>query len=305
MAAQSEQSPAPAAPSPALHPGRRRAAAIAMVIASSVVWPLVDSVAKHLSTPHDGLPGVPASRITWGRYTANVVLLLPVVLRLHGPRALFPRLTPLHLLRSAMPAVVTLFFFIGLTRLPFASASALLFVNPLLITAFSAWFLRERIGGWRWVAVAVGFAGSLLVIRPGSDVFRWVSLAPVAAAVAFATTAILNRRLAGEAPPLATTFHYALVGMVALAFGWSRDWQPFQPALVGWLSLMAVGGGLSMWLVTRAYERAQASSLAPFHYVEVACAAGLGMTLFGEFPAPITWAGIALITAAGLLVARE
>jgi drug/metabolite transporter (DMT)-like permease len=281
------------------HPRRARLVGVGMILLSAVVWPCMDAVAKHLAEQ-----GVPVGQIAWGRYTANVALLAPVVALRLGPRALLPPARGLHLLRVALPVVVTLLLFLGFTVMPFAAASALLFVNPLLITALSGPVLGERIGLARWLAVGLGFAGALLVLQPGAGLFRWAALAPLGAAAAFAAAAVLNRKLKGDVPALATTLHFgvvAAVGLLPLAAG--GTWRPFDAALLGWLALMAVFGGLALWLITAAYERAEASALAPFHYAELAFATALGVAVFGEVPDAATGAGIALILAAGLWVA--
>ena len=268
-----------------------------MVLASAALWPLLDAVGKHLV-----LAGYPAVQVAWARYTVNALFLLPVALSRGGRRSLLPRRSPLHLLRAALPSVVTALLFVGLGQMPLASASALLFVNPLLTVTLSALFLGERVGARRWGAVALGFAGALVVLRPGAEVFSWASLAPLGAALCFSTNAILNRRLAGEAPPLATTLHYAVAGSAVL-LPWSAagNWRPLDPATMGWLALGAVVGAGCLWLVTTAYERAQASALAPIHFAELAAATAVGWIVFGEVPDAPGVAGIALILAAGLL----
>jgi drug/metabolite transporter (DMT)-like permease len=279
-------------------PHRAPLVAVGMILLSAVVWPCMDAIAKHLAER-----GVPIGQIAWGRYTANVLLLAPVVAWRLGPRALVPPLSAVHLLRTALPVLVTVLLFVGFSTMPFAAASALLFVNPLLITALSGPVLGERIGLARWLAVGLGFAGALLVLKPGTGVFRWGALAPLGAAVAFAGAALLNRRLKGDVPPLATTLHFGVVaGIGLLPFAARGDWRPFDAVLLGWLALMAVFGGLALWLITAAYERGEASALAPFHYLELACATALGVAVFGEVPDMITAAGIALIVAAGLSV---
>jgi drug/metabolite transporter (DMT)-like permease len=270
-----------------------------MVLGSAVVWPFMDAVAKHLAAA-----GYPVPQIAWGRYLAGVVLLAPLVLARHGVRAILPPLRPLHLVRAALPVAVTVLLFHGFAHIPFAEASALLFVNPLLITALSGPVLGERVGLERWLAVLTGFGGAMLVVRPGSDVFTWHSLAPLGAAACFAAAAVLNRRLSGDVPALATTLHFGVVASVGLLpFAAAGGWRPFDPGLVAWLLLMAAFGGLALWFITAGYERAEASFLAPFHYVELACATAIGVFLFGEVPGPLAAAGIALILAAGLWVA--
>jgi drug/metabolite transporter (DMT)-like permease len=269
-----------------------------MVLGSTLVWPCMDAVAKHLAER-----GVPVAQIAWGRYVANVILLAPVIAWRLGPRALVPPLRGLHLLRAALPVLVTVLLFIGFAYMPFAAASALLFVNPLLITALSGPVLGERVGLGRWLAVGLGFAGALLVLQPGGGVFHWGALAPIGAAAAFAGAALLNRKLKGDVPPLATTLHFGVVaGVGLLPLAAAGGWRPFDAHLVGWLALMAVFGGLALWLITAAYERGEASVLAPFHYLELACATAIGILVFGEVPDARTALGIALIVIAGVWV---
>src|SRR6266850_711782 len=282
------------------HAARSEATGAAMVVASASIWPFMDAIARHL-----GESDVPATQIAWGRYVGTGVILLPVVLARGGRRALLPRREPLHLLRAAIPALIAAAFFLGLRFLPFASASALLFTNPLFITAFSAFFLGERVGPRRWAAVAAGFAGVLLVLRPGVGVFQAGALLPIVAAVGFAAVAVMNRKLAGHTPATATTLHYSIAGAVLLAPAAALGWRPFEAGLVVWLAAMAAIGGTAMWLVTAAYERAQASVLAPFHYVELAAAVVIGLALFGEKPDAAAVAGIALILLAGLAVSSS
>jgi drug/metabolite transporter (DMT)-like permease len=271
--------------------------AVLMVLASAALWPLLDAVGKHLV-----LAGYPAVQVAWARYAVNALVLLPVALWRGGRGSILPRSSPLHLLRAALPSVVTALLFVGLGHMPLASASALLFVNPLLTVALSALVLGERVGARRWAAVAIGFVGALVVLRPGTEVFGWASLAPLGAALCFSATAILNRRLAGEANPLATTLHYAVAGSaVLLPWATSGNWRPLDPAAVGWLALGAVVGSGCLWLVTSAYERAQASALAPFHFAELAAATAVGLIAFREVPDGPALAGIALILAAGVL----
>jgi drug/metabolite transporter (DMT)-like permease len=257
----------------------------------------MDAIARHLAET-----GVPVTQIAWGRYVANGLILFPIVLARSGRRALLPRWEPLHLVRSVIPAATAVVFFLGLRFLPFASASALLFTNPFFITAFSTIFLGERVGARRWAAVVAGFAGALLVIRPGAELFRSGALLPMAAAIGFAAVAVMNRKLAGDTPASATTLHYSIVAAVFLAPAAACGWRPFDAGLVLWLAAMAAIGGTSLWLVTAAYERAEASVLAPFHYLELAAALGIGFAIFGETPDLPAFAGIALILSAGLAV---
>ena len=273
---------------------RNDAIAIGIVLFAVFLMPFSDAVAKLLGVRY------PVAEVAWMRYAAHMVILLPISAWRYGPRALIPRPLGLHLLRSTLMVGATLLFFLGLTRLPMADTLALLFLYPMLVTALSAALLGERVGWRRWAAVCGGLLGTLIIIRPGSDVFQWWSLIPIGAGTCFSLYLVTTRRLGTGTPPLISAFFSVTVGAavlpVALPVGWTTP--TVQDAALG-IAMGALAAG-AHFLLAAAFQKAPASLLAPFGYAEMIMAASLGYLIFGDFPDGWSWVGIAVITASGI-----
>lgn len=204
-----------------------------------------------------------------------------------------------------------LFMVWAVSVLPLANAIAIFFVEPLLLTLFSALFLGERVGPRRLAAVAVGLVGALVVIRPNWAAFGWHAGLPLLAALGFAaylaTSRSLAARLGGLVLQAWSGLFAALLlgGMLLLGLVWevptlAVSAVPAQawPLVIG-LGLLGTAGHL---LIALAFKRAEASLLAPFQYLEIISATALGYLLFGDFPDALTWTGVAIILASGLYV---
>jgi drug/metabolite transporter (DMT)-like permease len=195
------------------------------------------------------------------------------------------------------------FFFAAVQFMPLADALAVSFVYPFIVTALAGLVLGEQVGPWRWSAVVVGFVGIMIIIRPGFAAPSWGIPFALTAGTSFAMIILITRKLAGADPPAltlgATALVAAAIGSLALPFVW------VTPAPADW-SLMLLGGlvgtGCQLMLVM-AYERASAAQLAPFAYVEVVSAAVIGLFLFGDWPDRVTWLGIAIVVASGVVIA--
>ena len=208
-------------------------------------------------------------------------------------------------------AIATTFFFFSLLYLPLANAIAIFFVQPMLLTLLSALVLRESIGWHRRIAVATGFLGALLIIRPGSDAFTLASLLPLGAAVFFASYLALTRSVANIDHPLTMQFSSAASAAIVLTIAlWLGDiaglamFQPRVPDLYQWTFLAAIGliAAVGHLLVVIAVNRAPTSLLAPFGYIEIISATALGWWIFNDWPDVITWFGIGIVVASGLYV---
>ena len=195
--------------------------------------------------------------------------------------------------------------------MPIADAIAIFFVEPLILTLISAVFLGEKIGWRRLAAVAVGFIGALIVIRPSFINVGWPALLPLATAFCFAIYLALTRSLANDVGPLAiqalTGYAGCLTLSIAIGLGmlFGIDaalpiWPtPRQWSLLIVLGVIATGAHL---LIVMAFRLTSASILAPFQYLEIISATLLGLLIFGDFPQPITWLGVAIIVGSGLFV---
>jgi drug/metabolite transporter (DMT)-like permease len=196
----------------------------------------------------------------------------------------------------------TLFFILGLSRLPIAEATAIGFVSPLFVTALSIPMLGETIGPRRWVAVVVGFLGVLVVIRPGTSAFNPAALFPIASSSCWAIGLVLTRTMHRTDRTLTILFYSTLIGFalagVAMPVVWRMPDLPALALMVGQGSLSTIG----QTLLIAAFGRAGASVLAPFSYSQMLWATLLGYLLFSTIPDALTWTGAAIIIASGLYI---
>lgn len=255
----------------------------------------MDAVAKWLTGQIDLV------MIVWGRYTAQTLLLV-LFFGLSFPRRLRTRHVRLQTARSLLLLAATFFFFAALEALPLSETTAIFFVAPLIVVALAGPLLGEPVGLFRWTAVAVGFAGMLIVQQPGAAAFQWASLLPLAAATCYAFQQITTRKVTAGDSATTTLVFTALAGTVVVSciapFFWETpDWRQA-------LAMLAMGaiGGLGHFAVILALARAPASALAPFDYSSLIWAALIGVFVFDETLPPTTLTGAAIIAAAGLFV---
>ena len=224
-----------------------------------------------------------------------------------------------HILRGLCVVAANMTFFLGLAAMELATAVAIFFVSPLIITAFSVIFLGERVGPRRWIAVAVGFAGVLVILRPGTEAFQWAAMLPVVAAVAYATIHMLTRKIGGTESAATMAFYIQVVfilvcSLIGLAVGDGRFAAQENPSLAfllrawdwpvaGDLWLFAVlgfGVAVAGYLISQAYRVAEAAFVAPFEYLAMPLAVFWGWLVFGEVIDAPTALGATLIVGAGL-----
>ena len=243
----------------------------------------------------------PVPEIVWARYTFHLVLLM----------VMFPRRTPgllagprrgWQVTRSALVLLATVAGFTAVSQLPLAQVISINFVAPLFVTALSVVFLQERVGLRRWAAVAVGFAGVLIIVRPGFAAFHWAMGAALAMALAYASYQIVTRMIAHEVDVLVSVFYTAVVGAVAASLVVPFFWV--TPTALDWLALVVCGvlGGLGHFALIAAFERAEASVIAPFAFTEIIWATLAGLMVFGNLPDAWTFVGAGIIVASNLYV---
>lgn len=261
-------------------------------------------------------------QIVFFRAVVAITLTLAVLVPLEGGyKILRSRRLPLHFLRAFMVVIANMTFFTGLAVLPLGEATAIFFVAPLLITALSVPFLRERVGPHRWFAVFAGLCGVIVMLQPGGQGFQAAALLPLAAAFAYAMLNILTRKI-GVAEKASTMAFYIQISFIAvsaaigLAFGKGTYASPDRPLLDfllrAWiwppmddLAIMTVVGllnGVGGYLISQGYRVAEAGLLAPFEYIALPLAVFWGVLIWGDWPAITTWIGILLIAGGGLYV---
>lgn len=229
-----------------------------------------------------------------------------------------------HAIRVSIVLVSNASYFLALAAMPLAEAVAIAFIAPLLITALSVVFLREYVGPRRWAAVAVGLAGVVVMLRPGSGVFNPAALLVLLSAFCYASSHMMTRRMRATESAITLNFHVQ-VGFVALSTvmglvvgdghlaGSSnaslaflfREWV--WPPAADWPAFLATGlavtvGGL---LISQAYRLCEAALVAPFEYAAMPFAIFWGIIVFGQWPDTIALFGIALICGAGLYALRR
>lgn len=175
-------------------------------------------------------------------------------------------------------------------------------VFPLVITALSALWLGERVGVRRWTAVAIGFVGMLVILRPGLAVFETVALLPLAGAIMFAVYQVMTKVLSRTDSSETILLYTGWVGFAALSLFGPFDWQ--WPDARGWGLLVLAGllGAIGHATVIKALEAAPASVLQPFNYTLLVWATGIGFVVFGDLPDLWTVVGAAIIVASGIYV---
>lgn len=206
------------------------------------------------------------------------------------------------LLRSALDTVTTLLYLYGVSQLPLANAAALLFASPLLATMLAGLLLGERVGWARWGAVALGFAGVLLVVQPDEQGWRAAALFPLAAAFTMAMADIVTRRIRADvgAPAIVAT-NVVSVALAASAFA-VFDWSPLPSEAGSHLALAALALLAGYLTYVLAFRRGEVSFVAPFKYAGLPAAMAFGWLAWSHWPTPLVLAGSVLIVAAGLLV---
>lgn len=243
----------------------------------------------------------PVPQVAWGRFIFHAILLM-LLLGRRLPATLVTRRRGLQFLRSFLLAVTTLQFFGGLYFLPLADMTAVMQSAPLILTALSMPLLGEHVGVRRWVGVAVGFAGTLVIIRPGGDAMHLAVLLPLGAATTFALYQIATRVLSRSDSTLTTFLYTPLLGAFALSFAVPFFWV--TPDIEGWALMVLTGllGGAGHFTMIRAFTCAPAATVSPFGYSAILWAALFGLILFDEFPDRWTIAGTLIIVASGLYI---
>lgn len=273
-----------------------RGAGILLMLAGCFMFSTLDASVKWLSDRFDIV------QLVWARYAFHLLIFV-VLLPQNGIRATLRTRRPgLQVLRSLMLVASSMFFFTSIAYIQLAEAHAIGMVAPLLVTALSVPLLGEAVGWRRWTAVAVGFAGALVIIRPGLAEVQVATLLPLGMAVCYAAYQVMTRMLARHDTANTTSFYTAIVGVLALSaivpFFWTAPGAAEWPMLAG-LGLL---GGVGHYCLILAYARAPAAVIAPFVYTQLLWAIVFGFVVFADLPDVWTFVGGGIVTASGLYV---
>lgn len=256
-----------------------------------------EAIAKHLT--EDGLP---LSQVIWARYASHLALMLVFLLPRYGG-AVFRSARPVAQIgRSMLLLIDTILYFLALTFLSLVEVTAIVFIAPILVVLLAYPLLGEALTVRRLIAAVVGFAGVLIIVRPGFEGLSWPALLVIGSAICIALFNLATRRMRSVDPSRVTMLYTAIVGTIAASL-----WVPFNwvaPSLEQWGLMVAIGalGGTGHGLLIVAHQDAPASTVAPFMYIQILWALGLGWIVFSDWPDIATFIGAAVIIAGGLIV---
>lgn len=268
-----------------------------LIVAALLCFTLIDAIIKLLTQRY------PVPLLVWARWGVQVVALLLWLVPAMGTQLLRSRELPLQLARGVLLLGASLCFFNALKFLPLAEVTALTYLSPMLVALLSAVFLRERLTALRVAMIAAGLLGMLLIVRPGGEVFHGAALLALAAAGLNAAFQILTRKLAAEDARV-TLVYPAIVGTVLMSF--ATPWTGIEQAIpwvdVALIVVAGLIGTFGHFLFILAFQRAPASGLTPFTYVQLVWATVVGWAIFGRLPDAFALAGMLVIAGSGLAV---
>ncbi|MEM1398340.1 MAG: DMT family transporter [Pseudomonadota bacterium] len=269
--------------------------AIILVIFAMISFATQDAIIKILAADY------PAVQVAWVRFV--ILPFIAVAYAWHRgalPNAFKSARPRLQIVRCSMIILDILTFVVALKFLPLADMHALVATSPLIIIALSALFLREKVGTRRWAAVAVGFIGVLIIVRPGITVFQPGSALGLAAAFLFSAYIVLTRAVSRYDSTETSFLYFAFFGLVVTTVFGPFFWVKPTPEAWFWLIVLSLVSAFSHLLLMMALELAPASILQPFNYLLLPLAAVFGLLIFNEFPDKWVIVGAVIIVASGL-----
>jgi drug/metabolite transporter (DMT)-like permease len=296
--------------------GSRAIAGIACVESGMLLFVVQDGMMKAL------LGEFTVWMLILARSVVTVIVLTPTIVILGRPHRLMTPLWPLHLARAALFAFGFSLFYAAFPFMSLAEVTTIFFAAPLMTAGLAAIFLQETIGLHRIGALTVGFIGVLIAMNPTGDAFQWVAILPLLCALTYAMSQVIARRIGDRETTLTTgLLTIAFAGVLIVPMGYvvnllidvgpefthlRWDWRPPPVERLHLLILLGFVGMLGYMLLSRAYQIAHASLIAPFDYTYLPFATTMAYLLWDEVPASNTLIGMVLIVARGIyLGSRE
>ncbi|MBA2676285.1 DMT family transporter [Ramlibacter sp.] len=256
-----------------------------------------DSLVKYVSE------SLPSAQLILLRGVFATVLLLGVSYALGAFGQLRALLDRRVMVRAGIDATATLIYLTSLFHLPIGNAAAISMATPLIITLFAILLFKERVGIGRWLAIATGFAGVLMIVQPAGAAFNAYALLCLVGTVFHASRDLLTRTIDPRIPSVVVTLSTAvavtLFASIWVAFG---DWQPVGGKQLALLAAASVFLSAGYYLLIIAMRAGEMSLIVPFRYVGLLVALLLGYLVWRDVPNLLAWCGIALLVAAGCYV---
>jgi drug/metabolite transporter (DMT)-like permease len=246
---------------------------------------------------------LPSSQLIFLRGVFATLLLLAISQALGATGRMHSLLDRKVVVRALFDAFATVVYLTSLFHLPIGNATAINMATPLFITLSAVIAFKEQVGAGRWMAIATGFVGVLLVVQPTGAAFNAYALLCLGGTLLHAGRDLMTRAIARNIPSILITLSTAFaVTVLSGLWGLFEDWQPVswqQLALLAAASVFLSGG---YFLLTVSMRGGEMSLIAPFRYTGLLYALVLGFVVWGDVPNALAWAGIALLVAAGLYV---
>ena len=257
-----------------------------------------DAASKFLVQTH------PVGQVIGLRQAATLLVLIPYVMYFSRWSALRVVNWSGQIVRGMLFLIGSVFIVWSLGELPLATAITMLFASPIFMVVLSAPLLGERIGRHRWIAVLGGFAGVLIIMRPGGEAFQWALLLPVLGALVNALRDVLTRRLSRTETSIAILFWSNIILMVGGLASAPFGWAPVSASAALWFLAAGIFNGTAHFCIIEALRTGEASMIAPIRYTALLWAAAIGFVVWGELPDFWLWMGAAVIVGSSLWMIR-
>ena len=264
-----------------------------------VMLPIMDGFAKYLSST------IPVLQITWSRYFFTVVIALPIMIFFFRKNFKWTDQPKLQLIRGVLLFSANILFFYSISIISLSKALTLAFIAPLIVTILSPVLLGERVGIRRWIAVIIGFIGSLIVLRPGFVEINLASIAALGTGILYGFYLIVTKKLHKSDHPLLTLLLTGVVGAIIGSLIMPSVWV--QPTITEWYMMFAIGffASIGHLFLILSLKYADASKLAPFGYFEIITNIIIGYYFFNQFPDNWTFLGLFVIVISGVYIFRR
>ena len=274
----------------------RQTQGIWLMVATVMTFAVQDGFSRHLAETYNTLMVVMVRYWVFAAFVMVLALRRPEGLQAAVRSA---RLSA-HMLRAVLLVAEICVIVYGYTLIGLIASQAIFAVCPLLIVALSGPVLGEKLSPQRWFAVGAGCLGVLVILRPGSAVFSWQALLPLASAAMFALYSVLTRLTTRNEPTFPAFFWPPIIGAVMMTGIGMPHWQTVSP--LDWVFLITYGliSVLSNWLLQKTYEVAEASAVQPFAYLQIVFVSVIGITVYDEVLLPQVVLGAVIVVLAGL-----
>jgi drug/metabolite transporter (DMT)-like permease len=271
---------------------------IALLLAALFLFALLDATSKHLSQTY----AVPL--LVWARYTFHFLMMVIFLAPSMRWKLVTTRRPVLQAVRGALLVAVTGFAMAAFRIMPLAETTALLFVTPLFVSLLAGPLLHERVGRLRWFAVGIGFLGTLMIARPGSDLSAAGVVLTLTAAGCYSVYQVQTRMLSPTESSVTMLFYTAMMGTLVMTLGLPWFWSGPLPTPIDALMIASLGiyGGTGHFLLIRAFRHTPASTLSSFQYSQLIWATLLGWLFYDQLPDALSTLGMMVVAGSGLAV---